>query len=89
MKLSQSAAVLCKDWRFRVWLDRMRSRKYGVDMPDGTHSEEDARLWLLRACSVSSRSEIDGNPEAAHMFRKIRSAFYAYARKSWPETSSR
>lgn len=89
MKLSQSAAVLCKDWRFRVWLDRRRSQKHGLNLPDGTHTEKDARLWLLHACQVSSRSEIDNNPNATRMFRKIRTAFYAYSKKEWPETVSK
>lgn len=85
MKPSQTAAMHCKDWRFQLWLDRMRRAKLGVDIPDGTHTEQDARDYLLMACNISSRSELDSNEQARSIFRKIMTAYLRYRIKAWPE----
>ncbi len=90
MKNSQLAAALCKNPKFRLWLDRRARHKHGIsDWPDGTYTEEDARGFILKACGIESRSELDRNPVAAAMLQRIRKAFYAYARKAWPEIDSR
>jgi len=40
-------------------------------LPDGTHKEEDAVDFIRTACGVKSRAEIDHEPRAAHMLRRI------------------
>lgn len=77
-KLSNRAALLCKDANFRIWLDRARSSKYGMNIEDGTHTEDDARQFLLDACEIKSRSELDNNQGAAAMFVKIEQAHWRY-----------
>lgn len=78
MKPSQSAALLCKNAAFRRWLDRARAHKYQVSIPDGTHTEQDARDFLLQACHIQSRAELDTNPGAARLFLRIWNAFNRY-----------
>lgn len=77
-RLAQSAAMLCQDKLFWLYLDRRYRYKFGLsesDLPDGTHCEQDARDWLCRACQVSSRAELDHNAQAASTFRIIRNRF--------------
>lgn len=78
MKPSQTAALLCKNADFRLWLDRRRAHKHQVAIADGTHTEQDARDFILQACAIQSRAELDANPTAARMFLRIWSAFNRY-----------
>jgi len=76
--LARSAAMLCRDPQFWLYLDRRQRYKFGLaesDLPDGTHCEQDARDWLCRACRVSSRAELDHNAQASATFRMIRNRF--------------
>ncbi|SOC56416.1 hypothetical protein SAMN05421509_10729 [Chromohalobacter canadensis] len=76
--VARQAAMLCQDAAFRLYLDRRRRHKFGIaerDLPDGTHNEQDARDWLCQACGIASRAELDANPEAEHVFRRIRNRF--------------
>lgn len=73
--LARSAAMLCQDPDFRLYLDRAQSHKGGVHIPDGTHTEEDARDLILSACSIGSRAELDHNVQAATRFRQIKAHF--------------
>jgi hypothetical protein len=45
---------------------------------------EDARVFILQACAVESRAELDHNSGAAAMFAKILQAYsrYRYRQKS-------
>ncbi|MEQ5834192.1 hypothetical protein [Marinobacter sp. NFXS9] len=70
--LARSAAMLCQDESFRLYLDRASSKKAGVEIPDGTHNEEDARDVILTACGIKSRAELDHNFTAAAKFRQIK-----------------
>lgn len=70
-KLSELAALLCKDQGYLIWLDRRRSHKAGIQVPDGTHTEADGRQFILQACGINSRAELDTNPQAAAMYKKI------------------
>ncbi|MBB5321199.1 hypothetical protein HNR38_001688 [Marinobacter oulmenensis] len=70
--LARNAALLCQNSSFQLYLDRRRAAKFGLDIPDGTHTEEDARDFILQACSISSRAELDHNPQAATVYRQIR-----------------
>lgn len=73
--LARSAAILCQDPEFRRYLDRAQSHKGGVHIPDGTHSEEDARDLIVTACNIGSRAELDHNVQAATKFRQIKAHF--------------
>jgi len=73
--LARSAAMLCQDPEFRRYLDRAQSHKGGVQIPDGTHSEEDARDLIVTVCNISSRAELDHNVRAATKFRQIKTHF--------------
>lgn len=73
--LARSAAMLCQDAQFRVYLDRATAHKAGVEVPDGTHTEDDARALILETCKISSRAELDHNFQAAAKFRQIKAHF--------------
>lgn len=73
--LARQAAMLCRDVRFRLYLDRRRRHKFGLseqDLPDGTHNEQDARDWLCAACGIQSRATLDHDRQAANTFHGIR-----------------
>ncbi|PAU76760.1 hypothetical protein [Halomonas salipaludis] len=77
-QLAKVAALLCQDELFRLYLDRRKRHKFGLapgQLPDGTHSEQDARDWLCQACRIDSRAELDHNPYAAATFKGIRARF--------------
>ncbi|MCO7214154.1 hypothetical protein [Halomonas sp. OfavH-34-E] len=77
-QLARQAAMLCRDERFRLYLDRRRRHKFGLSesqLPDGTHNEQDAREWLCAACSIESRAELDHDRQAADTFRSIGQRF--------------
>lgn len=79
--VARQAAMLCQDPVFRLYLDRRRRYKHGMtesQLPDGTHNEQDAREWLVTACRVTSRAQLDHTPEAADTFRRIRNRFNAW-----------
>lgn len=75
--LARNAALLCQDSQFRLYLDRRRAAKFNLAIPDGTHTEDDARDFILQACGIESRAELDHNPQAATVYRQIR---YHYQR---------
>lgn len=75
---AQQAGILCSDKMFQLYLDRRRRAKFGIaeqDLPDGTHNADDARDWLVAACKIQSRRELDTNVEANRTFRMIRNRF--------------
>ena len=69
--LARRAAMLCQDSHFRLYLDRRRRAKFNMDIPDGTHTEQCARDFILQVCGIESRAELNQNPEAAQKFNKI------------------
>lgn len=76
--LARNAALLCQDSQFRLYLDRRRAARFSLDIPDGTHTEDDARGFILQACGISSRAELDHNPQAATVYRQIRYHYQAW-----------
>lgn len=73
-RLARSAAMLCQDPAFRLYLDRRRRHKQGLSeaqLPDETHNEQDARDWLCAACGIESRAELDHDGRGAGMFKQI------------------
>lgn len=76
--VARQAAMLCQDPAFRLYLDRRRRHRFGIPehlLPDGTHTEQDARDWLVAACRVTSRADLDHSPAAGRVFRQIRNRF--------------
>lgn len=71
MKLARAAGILYADKDFQMWIDWNRSQ------PTGMTDEEAAKLFLYRACQITSRKELDkdGFDHARHMFAKIRTAY--------------
>tara|TARA_R110002111_G_scaffold72525_1_gene116099 strand:- start:59 stop:361 length:303 start_codon:yes stop_codon:yes gene_type:complete len=69
--LARNAALLCQDEQFRLYLDRHRAAKFNLEIPDGTHTVEDARDFVVAACGISSRAELDHSPDAATIYRSI------------------
>lgn len=82
--LAKNAALLCQNSQFRLYLDRRRAAKFDLEIPDGTHTEDDAREFILMACRIESRAELDHNPEAATIYRRI---MHHYRR--WQDRQSR
>lgn len=83
--VARQAAMLCQDATFRLYLDRRRRYKLELtehQLPDGTHNEQDARDWLIAACQVQSRAELDHNQQAAQTFRVIRNRFNRWRAKN-------
>lgn len=75
---ARQAAMLCQDEAFQLYLDHRRRYKHQLgesQLPDGTHTAEDARDWLVAACKITSRAELDSNPQALQTFRMIRNRF--------------
>lgn len=70
--IARNAAMLCQDAQFRLYLDRRRAAKFGLDTPDGTHTMDDARDFILAACGIRSRAELDHNHQAAEIYRQIK-----------------
>jgi hypothetical protein len=68
---ARKAAMLCQDETFRLYLDRRRAAKFQLDIPDGTHTVDDARDFILQACGIQSRAELDHNHNAASIYRQI------------------
>lgn len=65
------ACVFCRDPLFHAWLaattDLIKPR-------DGQ-----AKAFILRVCSISSRNELDKNPDAAYLFHElVRKPFLAW-----------
>ncbi len=80
-KLAQRAAMLCQDANFLLYLDRRCRAKFKMDIPDGTHTEQCARDFLLRVCAVESRREIDHNQTAAKNFKHLLFHYNKYLRR--------
>lgn len=71
-RLSYAAAMLCKNEEFWEWAtgnDLVMTR-------DTVKDEEDARLWMYQVLGITSRAELDNNPQLAQQFElKIRKPF--------------
>ncbi|MCK2183529.1 hypothetical protein [Halomonas getboli] len=70
---------------FGLYLDaRIRHQKGMTEtqMPDGTHTPEEAADAIRRACGVESRADLDHNDDAAAMFRRIVSDFGNWKRRA-------
>ncbi|MBB3142212.1 hypothetical protein [Halomonas organivorans] len=81
---ARRAAILCQNARFRLYLDHTQRRRHGLsvtDLPDGTHTEQDAADAVRRACGVGSRAEIDHDDEARAMLDRIVADYQRWERQ--------
>lgn len=68
------AAMLCTEAQFPLYLDYRRRTKNALEweeLPDGTHTAEDAADFIRHACGVQSRAELDHNAQARAMLYRI------------------
>lgn len=85
LKPSQQAGMACRDASFREWTqDVMASPEHrwdGAEYCDSFMSEEGTKDWpacyVRWYCGVTSRSDLDTNPEAAKRWRELHSMFTA------------
>lgn len=82
--LARDAALLCQDEQFRLYLDRRRRAKFNLNIPDGTHTAEDARDFICSACGIESRAQLDHDQAAAQMYRIIKHHFQKWKRTTQP-----
>lgn len=81
---ARRAAMLCQNPRFRLYLDQRRRRAHGLSLaqlPDGTHTEQDAVDWLRASCGVDSRAEIDHDDRAREMLDRIVADYQRWERQ--------
>lgn len=81
---ARRAAMLCQNPRFRLYLDQRRRQAHGMgaaQLPDGTHSEEDAADWLRASCGVASRAAIDHDDAARQMLDRIVADYQRWERQ--------
>lgn len=81
-RFARSAAMLCQAKEFRLYLDRRRRAKFGMDIEDGTHTEQDAKDFIYQVCGVSSRKEIDHNPVALQNFKYLFFCYRKYLKRN-------
>jgi hypothetical protein len=75
-RLSQQAAILCDDARFRRFLTQV---KRPVDIERG-HSPAPAADMLRATLDIASRSDLDTNPEAAARWRNLKAEYEGWLR---------
>lgn len=81
---ARRAALLGQNPRFRLYLDDRRRRAHELScaqLPDGTHSEQDAADFIREACGVGSRAEIDHNGAARAMLDRIVADYQRWERQ--------
>lgn len=81
---ARRAALLGQNPRFRLYLDDRRRRAHGLSaaqLPDGTHSAEDAADFIRQACGVTSRAEIDHSETARAMLDRIVADYQRWERQ--------
>lgn len=81
---SRRAALLAQNPRFRLYLDQRRRQAHALgpgDLPDGTHTEQDATDWIRQSCGVVSRAEIDHDDQARAMLERIVADYQRWERQ--------
>ena len=83
--LARQAAMLGELPAFGLYLDQRRRWRQGLSpeqLPDGTHTPQDAADAIREACGVKSRAELDHNEMSGAMFRRIVSDFGSWKRRA-------
>lgn len=66
------ACCFCRELRFQQWIFQQTDRTVYID-------EDGAKAFIVTACVVKSRNELDTNPEAAQRFHEhVRIPFLAW-----------
>lgn len=81
---ARRAAMLGSNPRFRLYLDDRKRQRHNLtleQLPDGTHSEEDAADTIRQACGIESRLELDINHEARRMLDRIVADYQSWERR--------
>jgi hypothetical protein len=75
------ACVFCRDPVFQKWSSQQAPAQISdQQLPKGAASHElNAKAFILSECKISSRNELDTNPEAAQRFHdQIRKPYLAW-----------
>lgn len=70
------AGMLCRDREFQYWLNSTGKT--------ATVSEEDSVKYLYERCSIKSRSELNGNPQAKKEFDNMVNEYDSWKNDSEP-----
>ncbi len=68
-RLSQQATFLCRTDEFLRYVERKKRLVFGCC------SEQTAADWLRQQCGVSSRGQLDRDPECAAAFERVLSEY--------------
>lgn len=70
--LSKRAAALCRDPDFQLFVDSSTSRDWKERLPKGMlqSPEQVCRQYILDACQIKSRAELDHSERAATLFQR-------------------
>ena len=76
------ACTFARDAQFHAWMQHL----YQQECPDGSEfpcTESSAKAFILAACGVTSRRELDTVPAAAHQFHTVvRVPYLAWKREA-------
>jgi hypothetical protein len=68
-RLSYQAVALCRSDEFQRYIERRKHLVWG------TCGEDTAAEWLREQCGITSRGQLDTDPECARKFEVVRSAY--------------
>lgn len=71
-ELAKWAGILSNDQVFWEWLNE---KNYECGEPAAAYCAADARESIIQTCKISSRADLDHNPEAAKIFREMMREF--------------
>lgn len=69
-ELAKLAGILCSDPEFQFWVEDRNAEALTVDV-GGTEGQERAAVIVRALCGVTSRAELDHNPDAAAKFHNL------------------
>lgn len=75
-------AVICGNPKFWLYLDHKVRERHGMtmeQMPNGTHTQQDALDFFKKACQLAPGEHVD-MPKAEQMFERIVASFSAWLR---------
>ncbi|MFN3886108.1 MAG: hypothetical protein ACK4MG_04045 [Aquabacterium sp.] len=79
--LAKSAALVCNSRDFQDFV----AHRTGVDLGDDLQRRERAADFLRSFCQVGSRAELDGDANAAELFRRLMSMYREWISDRQPE----
>lgn len=83
--LTLLAVEWCKEPRFWKWINELKTINY-FDKPFIATSELEAKFFVQSVCEISSRKEINTNPQAAAIFQQeIRGPYMQWCQENFPK----